>query len=132
MTKKDLKNKLLAQQIKPRPFVFGGDTYFVRTTTVGDINYEINQRERVLETLAAQKGLVIDETTTPEDKKEIFAKILGEFTTAMNVARYLSDASGDLIFNVRSIEDLQAINMLHPLFLSMMEKATEEQVSPKP
>lgn len=127
----NLKQKLLSKQIKPRQFKIDDDVFYVRTVTVGDINFEINQRDKVMESIAVQKGFVIDSDISEEDRTAILNKIAEEYTTAMNIARYVCDETGAKLFNVESLNDLDAINSLPQTVLTKMERVTEVDQGPK-
>lgn len=110
--------------IKPtlKPFELNGNTYYIRSFTVGDVNREVFEYQNWLKTQATVRGIELnmnDEDVLAKQLKPIADK----YRLARNLAIKLCDEKGNNLFDPDNVEDLEAILALDDSVLTAFNQA---------
>lgn len=120
-----LREKLLANKPQLQPIEINGETYYLRTMTVGDMNRQIFEFRRWLIEQAEIAGVEL-----PNEDDDGFDEALDRFGAKyrlpQSIAARLCDANGELLFDPQSLDDLNAIAALD----SQVVVAFNEAVAP--
>lgn len=106
-----LRDKLLANKPQLTPIEINGETYYLRDTTVGDMNRQIFEFRRWLIEQAEIEGVELP----PQDDDDFDDELnrFGEkYRLPQSLAARLCDEQGELLFNPLSLDDINAIAAL--------------------
>lgn len=117
--------------IKPtlKPFELNGNTYYIRSFTVGDVNREIFEYQNWLKAQAIEQGLDLNFDDEEQLTKQL-EPIADKYRLARNLAIKLCDENGNNLFNPDSREDLDSILGLDDSVLAAFNQA-ENPETPK-
>lgn len=120
---------LLAIKPTVKPFDLNGNTYYIRSFTVGDVNREIFEYQNWLKAQAIEQGLDLNFDDEEQLTKQL-EPIADKYRLARNLAIKLCDENGNNLFDPDSREDLESILKLDDSVLSAFNQAENED-SPK-
>ena len=126
---KGTKATLLAIKPTLKPFELNGNTYYIRSFTVGDVNREVFEYQNWLKAQAMAQGIELN-----LNDEDVLAKqlepIADKYRLARNLAIKLCDEKGNNLFDPDNIEDLEAILTLDDSVLTAFNQA-ENADTPK-
>lgn len=126
---KGTKATLLAIKPTLKPFELNGNTYYIRSFTVGDVNREVFEYQNWLKTQATAQGIELNLNDEEALAKQL-EPIADKYRLARNLAIKLCDEKGNNLFDPDNIEDLEAILKLDDSVLSAFNQA-ENADAPK-
>lgn len=106
-----LREQLLLNKPKTQPVEIAGVTYYLRDTTVGDMNRLIFEQRQWLIQQAENEGVSL-----PDEQDEAFDEALEQFGSKYSLARSLAtrlcDEAGNSLFDPNNLADLNALSAL--------------------
>lgn len=106
-----LRDKLLANKPQLTPIEINGETYYLRDTTVGDMNRQIFEFRRWLIEQAEIEGVELP-PQDDDDFDDALNRFGEKYRLAQSLAARLCDEQGELLFNPLSLDDINAIAAL--------------------
>ena len=126
---KGTKATLLAIKPTLKPFELNGNTYYIRSFTVGDVNREVFEYQNWLKAQAIAQGIELN--LNDEDVLAYtYIYFADKYRLARNLAIKLCDEKGNNLFDPDNIEDLEAILTLDDSVLTAFNQA-ENADAPK-
>lgn len=118
-----LRDKLLANKPQLTPIEINGETYYLRTMTVGDMNRQVFEFRNWLIEQAELAGVEL-----PNEDDDGFDEALERFGAKyrlpQSIAVRLCDENGELLFDPQSLDDLNAIAALDSQVVVAFNQAT--------
>lgn len=105
-----------------------GKTIYLREPTVGDNNFLLFERQSYLINRAKQLGIELD-LTDGVDIEHQLKQVADPYVLARGAAMRLCDEEGNLLFNPKSIEDLEQLNLLGQSLLSLLNGDNDKKKS---
>lgn len=124
-----LREKLLAHKPKLTPITLMGETYFLKSLSIGEANEQWKENRAWLLKQASIEGVIL-----PNEEDEQFESKLGEFGAKYSLARAMAqrvvDKNGERLFDPNNIDDINLITGLDNQVLLDFTKALD-LASPK-
>lgn len=118
-----LRDKLLANKPQLTPIEINGETYYLRTMTVGEMNRQFFEFRYWLIEQAELAGVEL-----PNEDDDGFDEALERFGAKyrlpQSMASRLCDENGELLFNPQSLDDLNALAELDSQVVVAFNQAT--------
>lgn len=105
-----LRDKLLANKPQLTPIEINGETYYLRTMTVGDMNRQVFEFRNWLIEQAELAGVELPNEDDGFD--EALDRFGAKYRLPQSIAARLCDENGKLLFDPQSLDDLNAIAAL--------------------